>query len=185
MCAYRNPAYARTVQVVGRSTADYCDVAIAEEQMTLRFERQPDGVIRCSGRMHEDPDGPDRASKVGFNAARVMAIACMNKLRDGEKVRSEMEEPIISFSSTVECSMSYAGNAYSFLCRVDLALSWSSLYLGSKIVNKPDVYLSDVEMRRLKQRAFSKILMRRKLMECYGEDGLQPFTPTKQLSLAL
>jgi hypothetical protein len=174
----------RTLAILGNPSRDRCDVLIAEEGITLTFGRNC-GVIQCISRTKEHPDLPERASRAGFNAARGVAIERMNGDLTKENERADREEPIISFSSIIECSMTYGGSKYSFSCDLQSALTWENLKLSAdEHPGKEKLYLLDREYHKLKMRAYGKIQMRRKLAETYGEDGLLPFTPNERTSLA-
>jgi hypothetical protein len=177
------PALARTITVVGKLDADSCSVNIAEEGITLGFQRNA-GIIQCTSRMADHPDTPARASGVGFDLARKAAVAAMNALQKSEGHRSERMEPIIDHASIIECTLSYAGNQYSYSCRVELPLVWENVYHSATFLNDKSVYLSDTEWHKLKQRAFGQIQKHRRARGCYGKDGTQPFIETETIKLA-
>lgn len=181
-----SPGLERTYKIIDQLGSSSCTVFIAEEHIALRFDRDPDGTIRCNDRTRYDPDAPDRASRYAFEQARMMAIKAMNDVLAEEQVRTRNGEPMVDASNIKECLLSYAGKKYSFVCDIEKALTWENLSLGAvEARGHNKVYLTDIEFQKLKARALGQIQMRRKNMETYGKDGLAPFTPTAQLSLAI
>ncbi len=177
------PGTSRTLYTAKKSS-DYCDVTIVEEDITLRFERMKDGVIRCTSIMRESSDAPDRASRPGFEQARARAIQEMNALRGQEAQRAAHEEPIVDSSSVSECVLKYANKVYSFSCDAGLPLVWDNLRM-SGVMSKghTQVHLEPAEYAKLKKRALSQIKARRR--EDYEDDGLGPLRKKTQLELRL
>ncbi len=176
----RSPGAQRTVTAVGHLSPDYCEVYIAEEQITLGFSRLPNG-IRCTSRMRESSASPEKASRAGFEQARLLAVRAMNEKKAREHVRIHRREPIICSSSTAECVLSYADNEYSFYCHPKTPLTWQNLQPAGVFQSKEGaVLLTSEEERMLKQRAFGRIQLRRK--HNYAEEGLGAPLPNLQLS---
>lgn len=177
------PATARTLSTFNTSS-DFCDVLIAEEGITLRFERLPNGNVRCTGHMVENSDTSPRASRAGFDQARELAVQKMNKLASQEARREKTEEPIIESSSVSECVLTYAGKTYSYSCAPNLPLTWDNMRItGVFSKGFVSVHLTAEEERKLKMRALGRIKDRRR--EDYEDDGAGPLRRKTQLELLL
>lgn len=186
MRTQKNPGLARNYSLSNASD-NYCDVHVAEEQITLRFEREGDGIVRCTGHFKEHPDDPDRASRTAFTEARQLAIKQMNTLRGKKRVAgmaAQFEQPLVTDVTLAECVLSYRGNQYSYWCDVDKPLTWENLGCKGVFLGESGPrFLEPEEYIKLKKRAFGRLQEARR--ELYADDGLGLLKPNPQLSLAL
>jgi hypothetical protein len=98
----------------------------------------------------------------------------MNALRGKEQAfsRTALEKIIVDGSTVSECTLSYRGVKFSYLCEADKPLVWENMWLGAVFLEMvPKPYLDDAEYQALKARAYTKMKIRR-MQDGYEDDGL-------------